>query len=70
MTLPQDITDLQSKMNAAVREHWKAFLIEGIVLVLCLVMKIALDHRAGVHLKELLRRRFGSAQQIPEVPGA
>ena len=32
MTLPQDITDLQSKMNAAVREHWKAFLIEGIVL--------------------------------------
>src|SRR5450756_1356979 len=32
MTLPQDIADLQSKMNAAVREHWKAFLIEGIVL--------------------------------------
>ena len=47
-----------------------ATMIEGIVLVLCLVMKIALDHRAGVHLKELLRRRFGSAQQIPEVPGA
>jgi uncharacterized membrane protein HdeD (DUF308 family) len=33
MTLPQDITKLQSEMNAAVREHWKAFLIEGIVLV-------------------------------------
>ena len=32
MTLPQDIADLQSKMNAAVRGHWKAFLIEGIVL--------------------------------------
>jgi uncharacterized membrane protein HdeD (DUF308 family) len=33
MTLPQDIASLQSKMNAAVRAHWKAFLIEGIVLV-------------------------------------
>jgi uncharacterized membrane protein HdeD (DUF308 family) len=33
MTLPQDITKLQSEMSAAVREHWKAFLIEGIVLV-------------------------------------
>jgi uncharacterized membrane protein HdeD (DUF308 family) len=33
MTLPQDITKLQSEMNAAVREHWKAFLIEGIVLL-------------------------------------
>ena len=32
MTLPQDITNLQSKMSAAVREHWKAFLIEGILL--------------------------------------
>ena len=27
MTLPQDITKLQSEMNAAVRAHWKAFLI-------------------------------------------
>src|ERR1700675_3957840 len=33
MTIPQDITRLQSEMNAAVREHWKAFLIEGILLV-------------------------------------
>ena len=33
MTLPQDITKLQSEMSAAVRGHWKAFLIEGIVLV-------------------------------------
>jgi uncharacterized membrane protein HdeD (DUF308 family) len=32
MTLPQDITNLRSKMSAAVREHWKAFLIEGILL--------------------------------------
>lgn len=34
MTLPQDISKLQSEMSAAVREHWKAFLIEGIVLVI------------------------------------
>jgi uncharacterized membrane protein HdeD (DUF308 family) len=33
MTVPQDITKMQSEMSAAVREHWKAFLIEGIVLV-------------------------------------
>ena len=33
MTLPQDVGKLQSKMSAAVREHWKAFLIEGILLV-------------------------------------
>jgi uncharacterized membrane protein HdeD (DUF308 family) len=32
MTLPQDITKLQTEMNATVREHWKAFLIEGILL--------------------------------------
>src|ERR1700743_484254 len=33
MTLPQDIANLQSKMSEAVREHWKAFLFEGILLV-------------------------------------
>src|ERR1700735_4506250 len=34
MTLPQDITNLQSKMSATVRGHWKAFLFEGILLVI------------------------------------
>ena len=34
MTHPQDIAKLQSEMNAAVREHWKAFLIEGILLTI------------------------------------
>src|SRR6195952_4472754 len=32
MTLPHDITKLQSKMSAAVKTHWKAFLFEGILL--------------------------------------
>src|SRR5215469_5539900 len=38
MTFPQDagseIKKLQSRMQAAVREHWKAFLFEGILLVI------------------------------------
>jgi uncharacterized membrane protein HdeD (DUF308 family) len=34
MTLPQDISKLQSEMSTAVREHWKAFLFEGILLVI------------------------------------
>ena len=34
MTLPQDITRLRSEMSAAVHEHWKAFLFEGILLVI------------------------------------
>jgi uncharacterized membrane protein HdeD (DUF308 family) len=34
MTIPQDISKLQSEMSAAVREHWKAFLIEGILLAI------------------------------------
>ena len=33
MTLPQDISNLQAKVSAAVREHWKAFLFEGVLLV-------------------------------------
>jgi uncharacterized membrane protein HdeD (DUF308 family) len=33
MTIPQGISNLQSHVNAAVREHWKAFLFEGILLV-------------------------------------
>jgi uncharacterized membrane protein HdeD (DUF308 family) len=34
MTIPQGISNLQSNVNAAVREHWKAFLFEGILLVI------------------------------------
>jgi uncharacterized membrane protein HdeD (DUF308 family) len=32
MTLPQDIDRLQSRMNGSLQAHWKAFLIEGILL--------------------------------------
>jgi uncharacterized membrane protein HdeD (DUF308 family) len=34
MTIPHDITRLQSETSAAVREHWMAILIEGILLVI------------------------------------
>ena len=33
-TLPHDIANLQSRVSAAVREHWKAFLAEGILLAI------------------------------------
>ncbi len=36
-----------------------ATMVEGIVLVLCLILKIAIDRRAVVRLRELLQRRFG-----------
>ena len=31
---PLDVSDLQSRMGAAVQAHWKAFLAEGIILAL------------------------------------
>jgi len=34
MSLPQDAGDFSNKVRAAVREHWIAFLIEGILLVI------------------------------------
>jgi uncharacterized membrane protein HdeD (DUF308 family) len=33
MTLNQDLPGIQAKVSAAIREHWKAFLFEGILLV-------------------------------------
>jgi uncharacterized membrane protein HdeD (DUF308 family) len=34
MTLPDDLNSLKSRMSAAVRAHWKAFLFEGILLAI------------------------------------
>src|SRR5258708_4872315 len=34
MTLPHDSPRLYTEMSAAVHEHWKAFLIEGVLLVI------------------------------------
>ena len=48
MTLHQDLTKLQSAMSAAVREHWKAFLFEGILLVILGLAAIILPPLAGL----------------------
>jgi uncharacterized membrane protein HdeD (DUF308 family) len=48
MTLHQDLTKLQSAMSAAVREHWKAFLFEGILLVILGLAAILLPPLAGL----------------------
>ena len=34
MTIPHDNAELSTKMRDAVRQHWKAFLLEGILLVI------------------------------------
>jgi uncharacterized membrane protein HdeD (DUF308 family) len=48
MTLPQDFSKLQSQMNAAVREHWKAFLFEGILLVVLGLAAMIVPPLAGL----------------------
>jgi uncharacterized membrane protein HdeD (DUF308 family) len=48
MTLHQDLTKLQSAMSAAAREHWKAFLFEGILLVILGLAAIILPPLAGL----------------------
>lgn len=48
MTLPHDIGKLQPAMGAAVREHWKAFLFEGIVLVILGLAAMILPPLAGL----------------------
>jgi uncharacterized membrane protein HdeD (DUF308 family) len=47
-TSPRDITRLQSEMSAAVREHWMAFLIEGILLVILGLAAMIMPPLAGL----------------------
>src|SRR3954454_11225537 len=58
MTLPQDIEKLQSKMSAAVRAHWRAFLIEGIILVVFGLAAIILPPLASLAVTILLGWMF------------
>lgn len=48
MTLPHDIAKLKSGMSAAVREHWKAFLFEGILLVVLGLAAMIVPPLAGL----------------------
>ena len=58
MAIPQDITRLQSGMSAAVREHWKAFLIEGILLVILGLAAIIVPPLAGLAITIFLGWMF------------
>jgi len=58
MTLPQDIEKLQSAMSAAVRAHWKAFLIEGIVLVVLGLAAVVVPPLASLAVTILLGWMF------------
>src|SRR3954467_7865726 len=58
MTLPQDTEKLQSKMSAAVRAHWRAFLIEGIILVVLGLAAIILPPLASLAVTILLGWMF------------
>ena len=54
MTVPHDISNLQSRVNAAVREHWKAFLIEGILLAILGLAAIIVPPLASLAVTILL----------------
>jgi uncharacterized membrane protein HdeD (DUF308 family) len=54
MTIPQDNTELSMKMRDAVRQHWKAFLIEGILLVIFGLAAIVVPPAASLAVTILL----------------
>ena len=58
MTLTPDIEKLKSEMSAAVHEHWKAFLIEGILLVVLGLAAIILPPMASLAVTILLGWMF------------
>ncbi|MDB5616237.1 HdeD family acid-resistance protein [Tardiphaga sp.] len=58
MTLPHDLTALQSKMSDAVRAHWKAFLFEGIILVILGLAAILVPPIAGIAVTVMLAWMF------------
>ena len=41
-TTPGSMSEFQSRLSQAMREHWKLFLIEGIILVILGVLAIVL----------------------------
>ena len=58
MTLPPDFANLEGRMSAAVREHWKAFLIEGILLVILGLAAMILPPLASLAVTILLGWMF------------
>src|ERR1700748_1101405 len=58
MTIPRDISNLQAHVSAAVREHWKAFLFEGILLVILGLAAIIAPPLASLAVTIFLRGLF------------
>lgn len=58
MTLPPNFAELQTKMSDAVRAHWKAFLIEGIVLVVLGLAAIIVPPVASIAVTVMLGWMF------------
>ncbi len=58
MTMPPDFADLQSKMSETVRHHWKAFLIEGIVLVVLGLAAVIVPPIASIAVTVMLGWMF------------
>ena len=58
MTMPPDLDALQSKLSGAMRAHWKAFLIEGIVLVVLGLAAILVPPIAGIAITVILGWMF------------
>ncbi len=54
MTLPHDLNELQAKMRDAMRTHWKAFLVEGILLAVMGLAALLLPQLAGLAVAILL----------------
>jgi uncharacterized membrane protein HdeD (DUF308 family) len=48
MTIPEGFSRLQSEMSRAVREHWKAFLFEGILLAVLGIAALIVPPLAGL----------------------
>lgn len=51
---PGDVQQLQSAIAQTVREHWKLFLIEGIVLVVLGILAILVPMAAGIAITIIL----------------
>src|SRR3954467_13900189 len=54
MTLPNNLNELQTKMRDAMRAHWKAFLVEGILLAVMGLAALLLPQLAGLAVAILL----------------
>jgi len=58
MTLHQDTPDLEAKASATVREHWKAFLLKGILLVMLGLIAMVVPRLASLVMTVFLGWMF------------